>query len=262
MQKDPQHKSDQIREDNFLIVVDFAGTLFALGPDKNHIKDPFTPEDRIKAKLIKGAKELDPKGYKTNKPKPFQNGVNYGWTVIPSVADLLHDVQGINIIASSVANRPDQVTAQKAVCHDNHIEINHIMTKDAEGIINKGYRPSTIVVLGDTSSDVDLAANIAELSPDAHVICGFTPSGMEQHIKVQETMKKQHVFKEQYSNLEFVRGKNWRVVIRELRNRLGLPIKSQDLHEFKELRTQRKHFRTQKNHIKKQTLHAYLQKSR
>ena len=255
MQKEIQNKSDQMSNDNFLIVVDFAGTLFALGPNKNHIKDPFTPEDRIKAKLVKGAKELDPQGCKNKKLEPFQNGVNYGWTAIPSVAQLLHDIQGINIIASSVADDVEQVSLQKMAFRDNHIKINHIMTKDAEGIINKGYCPSTIVVLGDTSSDVDLAANIAKLSPQAHVICGFTPSGMEQHKKVQETMKKQHALKEQYSNFEFIRGKNWSVVIRKLRKFLHLPIESQYLHQFNEIRRQRER-------IKKQTLYMRMQHGR
>ena len=234
MQKDIQNKLRQLRKDKFLIVVDFAGTLFALGMDKDHIKDPFIPAD---AEVVKGAKELDPSGCLNKKLKPFQKGVEYGWTVIPSVARLLHEIQGINVIASSVADDAEQVSLQKTACKDNHIRIKHIMTKNADAIVGMGYKPSTIVVLGDTSSDVLLAEKIAELSPRAHVICGFTPSGMEQQKTVTETLNKHH------PNIEFIAGENWSTVIRQLRKQL--PIKSRHLYQFKKFRKQGKHAKMQ-----------------
>ncbi len=225
MQKDLQNKLSQSKKDNFLVVVDFAGTLFALGPDKDNIKDPFIPDD---AEIVLGAKELDPIGCQHKKMKPFQKGVKYGWTVIPSVAQLLYDIQGVNVIASSVAGDKRQALLQKTACRDNHVHINHITTKDAEAIVSRSYCPSTIVVLGDSSSDVMLAEKIAELSPHAKVVCGFTPSGMEQHKTVQDTLNKHH------PNIEFISGENWSVVIRKLRKRL--PIRSRDLRRFKEIR--------------------------
>ena len=241
MQKNIRNKLIQLRKDKFLIVVDFAGTLFALGPDKDHIKDPFIPCD---SKVVLGAKELDPSGCQNKKLKPFEKGVKYGWTVIPSVARLLHDVRGVNIIASSVADDVEQVSLQKKACFDNHIHINHVMTKDADGIIAKGYKPSTIVVLGDTSKDVTLAERIAELSPKTRVICGFTPSGMEQQKVVQETLDKKH------PNIEFISGENWSSVIRQLRKRL--PITSQHLHQFKKVRKQPKQMKKQRYFLLKQ----------
>ena len=250
MQKDIQNKLKKLhnkleraKKDKFLVVVDFAGTLFALGPDKDHIKDPFIPDD---AEVVLGAKELDPNGCQNKRLKPFQKGVEYGWTVIPSVARLLHDIQGINIIASSVADDAEQVSLQKLACRDNHIHINHIMTKDAEGIIGKGYQPSTIVVLGDTSKDVELAEKIAELSPQAKVICGFSPSGMEQPKIVAATLNKQH------PNIELING-NWSEVIRNLRKRI--PIKSRHLYQFKK-------YRKQKRHQPKQSFYALTPKER
>ncbi|MBQ8464517.1 MAG: hypothetical protein IJ545_00740 [Alphaproteobacteria bacterium] len=224
MRQEIQNKVNRLRKDKFLVVVDFAGTLFALGPDKNHVKDPFIPEKMAPL----GAIELDPSGCQNKKLKPFQKGIEYGWTVIPSVARLLHDLHGVNVVASSVADDPEQVSLQKMAYRDNHIRINHIMTKDADGIIDMNYKPRTIVVLGDTSSDVALAEKIAELSPQTKVICGFTPSGMEQQKTVQETLDKKH------PNIEFISGKNWSIVIRQLRKRL--PIKSQHLHQLKKLR--------------------------
>ncbi|MBO6282237.1 MAG: hypothetical protein J6N49_06910 [Alphaproteobacteria bacterium] len=225
MRKELSEKLRLLRKDNLLVVVDFAGTLFALGPDKNHIKDDFIPED---ATVIKGAVELDPSGCLHKKLKPFQKGVEYGWTVIPSVARLLRDIQGVNIIASSVADKERQVSLQKAASQDNHIRINHIMTKDAEAIVNKGYRPSTVVVLGDTSKDIELAERIAELSPHAKVVCGFTPSGMEKPEVVQTTLNKQH------PNITLISGENWSIVVRQLRK--IVPIKSQNLYQFKKIR--------------------------
>ena len=240
MQKNIQDKLQQLRKDRFLIIVDFAGTLFALGPDKDHIKDPFIPND---SEVVLGAKELDPSGCRNKKLKPFEKGIEYGWTVIPSVAQLLYDVQGINIIASSVADDVEQVSLQKKAFRDNHIRINHIMTKDAEGIIGKGYKPSTIVVLGDTSKDVALAEKIAELSPGAKVICGFTPTGMEPQKIVQLTKNNTH------PNIEFFSGENWSTVIRQLRKRL--PINSRHLHQFKKFRKQRKQMKNQRYYLLK-----------
>lgn len=242
MQKEIQKKLAQLKrnklaemqKDKFLIVVDFAGTLFALGPDKDHIKDPYLPKDDeyLSGKRpIKGAIELDPVGYRGKKPEPFQGGVEYGWTVIPSVAQLLDDIKGVNIVASSVANDAEQVSLQQTAYRDNNITISHVMTKDAEGIIAKGYNPSTIVVLGDTSSDVLLAEDIAKISP-AKVICGFTPSGMEQHQAVRAVLNNNH------SNIEFIRGRNWSRVIHALRLKLHLPLRSQHLNQFKKLRRQ------------------------
>jgi hypothetical protein len=242
MQKEIQKKLEQMKKVDFLVVVDFAGTLFALGPDKDHIKDDFLPDDAeylSGKRAIKGATELDPRGYKYKKPEPFQKGVRYGWTVIPSVAKLLHDIKGINIIASSVANQAEQVSLQKMAFKDNHIRINHIMTKDEKGIVAKGYRPSTIVVLGDTSSDVELAENIAKESPNAKVICGFTPSGMQQHKTVQEVLSKQH------PNIEFISGETWSIVIKKLRKRL--PLRSHHLHQFKKFRKQKGHLKNKSN---------------
>lgn len=242
MQQDIQNKLRQIKnkldktgKGNFLVVVDFAGTLFALGPDKDHIKDDprFMPKDDEFLRgnrFIKGAIELDPNGCQNKKLRPFQNANRYAWTTVPSVAQLLYDIQGVNIVASSAASDEEQVLLQKLAFRDNHVHIDHIMTKDAEGIVSKGYHPSTIVVLGDTSSDVLLAERIAKLSPNAKVICGFTPSGMEQHKIVQETLKKDH------QNIEFISGKNWSVVIHQLRKRL--PLNSQNLHQFKKIRKQ------------------------
>lgn len=235
MQKNIRDKLRQLRKDKFLIVVDFAGTLFALGPDKDHIKDPFIPDD---SEVVLGAKELDPNGCKNKKLKPFEKGIEYGWTVIPSVARLLHDVQGVNIVASSVADDVEQVSLQKKAFRYNHIRINHVMTKDAEGIVGKGYNPSTIVVLGDTSKDVALAEKIAELSPKAKVICGFTPSGMEQHKAVQEVLNKQHP-------VEFISGETWSIVIKKLRKRL--PLRSHHLHQFKKFRKQKGHLKNKSN---------------
>ena len=241
MQKNIQDKLRQLRKDKFLVVVDFAGTLFALGPDKDHIKDPFIPDD---SEVVLGAKELDPCGCQNKKLKPFEKGIEYGWTVIPSVARLLHDVQGINIIASSVADDVEQVSLQKKAFRDNHIRINHVMTKDAKGIVGKGYKPSTIVVLGDTSKDVALAEKIAELSPKAKVICGFTPSGMEPQEIVQLTKNNTH------TNIEFITGENWSTVIRQLRKRL--PINSQHLHQLKKVRNQQKQMKNQRYCLPKQ----------
>ena len=235
MQKNIQDKLRQLRKDRFLVVVDFAGTLFALGPDKDHIKDPFIPDD---SEVVLGAKELDPSGCQNKKLKPFEKGIEYGWTVIPSAAQLLYDMQGINIIASSVADDVEQVSLQKKAFHDNHIHINHIMTKDAEGIVGKGYKPSTIVVLGDTSKDVALAEKIAELSPKAKVICGFTPSGMEPQEIVQITKNNPH------NNIEFITGENWSTVIRQIRKRL--PINSRHLHQLKKVRKQQKQIKKQR----------------
>lgn len=235
MQKDIQNKLKKLhnklrkaKKDNFLVVVDFAGTLFALGPDKEHIKDPFIPDD---AEVVKGARELDPNGCQNKRLKPFQKGKEYGWTVIPSVARLLRDIQGVNIIASSVANDSEQVSLQKTACRDNHIRINHVMTKDAEGIIGMGYQPSTIVILGDTSSDIALAEKIAKLSPQIKVICGFTPSGMESSETVQKTLAEEHLC------IELISEDNWSNVIRNLRKRL--PIRSQHLYQFKKYRKQK-----------------------
>ena len=230
MQKNVQNRLRQlgIRDHKFLMVVDFAGTLFALGPDKDHIKDDYLPEDAeylSGKRAIKGAIELDPIGCQNKELKPFQGGIRYGWTVIPSVAQLLRDVKGINVVASSVADIDEQASLQKQAYKDNNIRIDHILTKDAKRVVRKGYRPSTIVVLGDTSSDVRLAERIAELS-NAHVICGFTPSGMEQHKAVQEVLSKHH------PNIEFISGENWGIVIGKLRKRL--PIRSQHLHQFKQ----------------------------
>lgn len=252
MQKNLQNKLKQLRKDNFLVVVDFAGTLFALGPDKDHIKDDprFMPTDTeflSGDRIIKGAIELDPSGCQNKKLKPFQKGVKYAWTVVPSVARLLRDIQGVNVIASSVADIEDQAALQRTACRDNHVHINHITTKNAEKITGKGYRPSTIVVLGDTSSDVALAEKIAELSPKAKVICGFTPSGMEQHKTVKETLGRHH------PNIEFISGENWSDVIRKLRKRL--PIKSQHLNQFKKISKQR-------SFTKKQSLHSLKKHTR
>ncbi len=229
MEKIIQEKLRRLRGDKFLVVVDFAGTLFALGPDKDHIKDPFIPAD---ATIVKGARELDPSGCQDKKLKPFQKGVEYGWTVIPSVARLLHDVQGINVVASSVANIKEQVSLQKTAYQDNHIRINHILTKDADAITGMHYRPSTIIVLGDTSSDVALAEKIAALSPTAKVICGFTPSGMEPAAVVQATLNRPH------PNIEFISGTNWSEVIRRLRRLSPLKnqLKSRHLHQFRKIR--------------------------
>lgn len=244
MRKEIQNKLRQLRKDDFLIIVDFAGTLFGLGPDKDHIKDPFIPDD---AKVILGAKELDPDGCQNKKLKPFQKGIEYGWTIIPSVARLLHDVQGVNVIASSVADDPEQVSLQKQACHDNHVHINNILTKDANAIVGLGYRPSTIVVLGDTSKDVILAEKIAELSPHSKVICGFTPSGMEPQKVVEEALNRPH------PNIEFINEENWSKVIRNLRKRL--PIRSQHLHQFKK-------FRKQRNQARKQSFYHLTQYQR
>lgn len=244
MQKNIQDKLRQLRQlrnDMFLIVVDFAGTLFALGPDKDHIKDPFIPDD---SEVVLGAKELDPRGCQNKKLKPFEKGIEYGWTVIPSVAQLLYDIQGVNIVASSVGNDAEQVSLQKRAFRDNHIRINHVMTKDAEGIVGKGYNPSNIVVLGDTSKDVALAEKIAELSPQAHVICGFTPSGMEPQEVVQLTKNNTH------ANIEFVTGENWSIVIHQLRKRL--PINSQHLYQLKKTREQQKQMKNQRYCLPKQ----------
>ena len=71
------------------------------------------------------------------------------------------------------------------------------------------------------------------MTEQAKVICGFTPSGMEQHKTVQETLKKEH------PNIEFITGENWSIVIRKLRKRL--PINSQHLHQLKTLKKQKKH---------------------
>ncbi len=234
MLKDNKENLNPLQNDKFLIVVDFAGTLFALGPDKDHIKDDFLPEDDeylSGKRAIKGAVELDPVGCRDKELKPFQGGVRYGWTVIPSVAKLLEEVKGINIVASSVADDKEQVALQEIAYHDNNITINHIMTKDAEGIIAKGYQPSTIVVLGDTSSDVRLAEKLAELSPKAKVICGFTPSGMEQHKAVRAVLDSKH------PNIELISNQNWSRVIRKLKKHL--PLKSRHLSEFKKIRAQR-----------------------
>lgn len=244
-----RYRSENLKKNKFLVVVDFAGTLFALGPDKNNIKDDFLPPDEEYLRgerFIKGAKELDPIGCKNKELKPFQEGVRYGWTAIPSVAKLLRDIQGVNVIASSVANIKKQVSLQKQAFLDNHIRINHIMTKNEKAITSKGYHPSTIVVLGDTSKDVELAEKIAGLS-SAKVICGFTPSGMEQHKTVQEVLSKKH------PNIEFISGENWSIVIRKLRKRL--PIRSQHLHQFKKIRKQ-------KGHIKMQGLGSFKQNKR
>ena len=95
MLKDNKENLNPLQNDKFLIVVDFAGTLFALGPDKDHIKDDFLPEDDeylSGKRAIKGAVELDPVGCRDKELKPFQGGVRYGWTVIPSVAKLLEEV--------------------------------------------------------------------------------------------------------------------------------------------------------------------------
>jgi len=235
MQKVIQEKLKKLRKNNFLVVVDFAGTLFALGPDKDHIKDDYLPKDDeylSGKRAIKGAIELDPDGCKNKELKPFQGGVRYGWTVIPSVANLLRDIQGINVIASSVADDANQVSLQKQAFKDNHIHINHIMTKKAKKVIRKAYRPSIIVVLGDTTSDIKLAEKIAGLSPNAKVICGFTPSGMEQHMAVKEVLKEGH------PNIEFVSGENWSIVIQKLRK--ILPLESQTLYQLKKIREQRK----------------------
>jgi len=232
-----REKSAQTRKDEFLIVVDFAGTLFALGPNKDHIRDKYLPEDEeyLSGKRpIKGAIELDPVGCRNKELKPFQKGddAQYAWTVIPSVAQLLDDIKGINIVASSVANDAEQVSLQQTAYRDNNITINHVMTKDAEGIIAKGYNPSTIVVLGDTSSDVLLAEDIAKIS-SAKVICGFTPSGMEQHQAVRTVLDNHH------PNIEFISGRNWSRVINKLRKRL--PLRSRHLNQFKKLRRQHRH---------------------
>lgn len=257
MQKDiintlDRYRQDGLKKNKFLVVVDFAGTLFALGPDKDHIKDDprFMPDDDEFLRgdrFIKGAIELDPVGCKNKTLKPFQNAVRYAWTSIPSVKRLLRDIQGVNIIASSAAGDAEQVMLQKSAFHDNHIRIHHITTKDENDIVSKGYRPSTIVVLGDTSSDVELAEKIAKLSPKAKVICGFTPSGMQQHKTVQEVLSREH------PNIEFISGENWSDVVRKLRKRL--PIKSQHLHQFKK-------FRKQKGHTQKQSLFMRMQHSR
>ena len=231
-------------KDKFMVVVDFGGTLFALGPDKDHIKDPFIPDD---AEIVLGAAELDPDGWKKRKSKPFQGGVQYGWTTIYSVTKLLDDLQGVNIIASSVAGDAEQASLQKAACRDNHINIDHIMTKDAEAITNMDYNPSTIVVLGDTSSDVRLAEKIAMLSPKAKVICGFTPTGMEQQKTVQEVLDKKH------PNIEFISGGNWSVVIRKLRKRV--PLKSDYLTQFKK-------YKSTMSKLQRQCLKQVLEKHR
>ena len=259
MQKDIQNKLKKLhnkleraKKDKFLVVVDFAGTLFALGPDKDHIKDDprFMPKDDEFLRgdrFIKGAIELDPSGCQNKKLKPFQKGEKYAWTVVPSVAQLLHDIQGINVIASSATKYAEHVTLQKLAFQDNHIRINHLMTKDAEGIVGKGYRPSTIVVLGDTSSDVLLAEDIADFSPQAKVICGFTPSGMEEHKIVHNTLNRPH------PNIELITGENWSSVVRQLRKRI--PIKSRHLYQFKK-------YRKQKRHQPKQSFYALPPKER
>lgn len=239
MQKEIQEKLKRLRKNDFLVVVDFAGTLFALGPDKDHIKDDYLPEDAeylSGKRAIKGAIELDPVGCQGKELKPFQGGVRYGWTVIPSVADLLHDIQGVNVIASSVAHDPNQVSLQKQAFKDNQVHINHIMTKNPKKAARKAYRPSTVVVLGDTSKDVDLASEIAremaKISPHTKIICGFTPSGMEQHMAVKKVLSEPH------PNIEFISGENWSIVIQKLRK--ILPIKSKTLHDFKKISEQRK----------------------
>jgi len=245
MQKEIQNKLRRLKNNKFLVVVDFAGTLFALGPDKDHIKDEprFMPKDNEFLRgdrFIKGAIELDPNGCKGKKLKPFQNAVRYAWTAVPSVAQLLHDIHGVNIIASSAADDAEQVSLQKEAFRDNHIKINHITTKSEEKIVAKGYHPSTIVVLGDTSKDVELAENIAIAFSKAKVICGFTPSGMQQHKTVQEVLSKQH------PNIEFISGENWSIVIRKLRKRL--PLRSQYLHQFKKFRKQKGQLKNRSNY--------------
>ena len=256
MQEKIQSKLRQlgIRDHSFLMVVDFAGTLFALGPDKDHIKDDYLPKDAeylSGKRAIKGAIELDPVGCQNEELKPFQGGIRYGWTVIPSVAQLLRDVKGINVVASSVADNDEQVALQKQAYKDNHIHIDHILTKKAKKVVRKGYHPSTIVVLGDTSSDVRLAKEIAgkmeKISPHTKVICGFTPSGMEQHQAVKDVLKEAH------QNIEFISGENWSIVISKLRKRL--PIRSQHLHQLKKIRKQ-------KGHIKMQNFGSFKQNKR
>ena len=89
-----------------------------------------------------------------------------------------------------------------------------------------------------------LAEKIAELSPKAKVICGFTPSGMEQQEIVQLTKNNTH------PNIEFITGENWSAVIRQLRKRL--PLNSQHLHKFKKVRKKQKQMRNQRYCLPKQ----------
>lgn len=288
MQKDIQCRLDYLRKENlkknkFLVVVDFAGTLFALGPDKDHIRDPYLPRDAeylSGKRAVKGAIELDPIGCKNRTLKPFQEGedAQYAWTVIPSVARLLHDIKGVNVVASSVAGDAEQVLLQKQAYRDNHVRINQVMTKDdAKGIMGRGeYRPSTIVVLGDTSSDIDMAIEIARSASHAKVICGFTPSGMQENQEVQkvvhdivELYPKAHKLcgftlsdvppqknepKEKIpENIRFYIGDKWSSVIRELARHLPIPKKSQYLNQFKKIRKRRSFINQNLYSLKKHT---------